>query len=670
MGRILSTQLMKLKNPNLSWQESGHPYSVDFDDIYFSASDPVGESTHVFIEGNKLRQRFKSFEEKVFTVGEIGFGSGLNFLLTRKVWLELSHRGSRLHYLAFENHPLSHKQLLQFSKLWPELSNEYESLAEQFPAECSGCHRLFLGDSVILDLHFGDATYRMANLDHRAGINAWYLDGFKPANNQNLWHKSLINELARLSNKGTTLATYSVAGEFRRSLKSTGFRCQKLNGFGPKRHMLSAIYEPDLTLNSNYAQEPWNKLPISNPPKSSQRIAILGAGLAGSSLAYSLNRRGLSTTVFDTARTIAAGASGVPQFALRPRLFQSDSALGEYFLQSYLFAIRQLTSLAKIADLDWNNTGVLQFDDALNRNSKFELGKIENLYPYAVVQCHKELKGHGFLAASNKSILEFPQGGWICPRKLCEFLLEDSSAEIKLDTRISKIHQTDKLWILSTDSKEKLEFDIVIFANSEGITEFEQTDSIPLEITAGQVSTFSAANSNMKIDKVVCGSRSLFPTTGEGKYSHLVAASYRNSSSLEQLAEDDEENHISVNSMLETSFQLHKESQKSQVALRTNTPDRIPLVGQIPNLHSVYKEYRELGFNAKKKFSNTIQADNYFRGLYISAAHGSNGLATCGFSAEIISSLICNEQLPVSDEILDALNPVRFAIRNLKKQEN
>ncbi|GIT22406.1 MAG: hypothetical protein CM1200mP40_20880 [Gammaproteobacteria bacterium] len=97
--------------------------------------------------------------------------------------------------------------------------------------------------------------------------------------------------------------------------------------------------------------------------------------------------------------------------------------------------------------------------------------------------------------------------------------------------------------------------------------------------------------------------------------------------------------------MLETSFQLHKESQKSQVALRTNTPDRIPLVGQIPNLHSVYKEYRELSFNAKKKFSNTIQADNYFRGLYISAAHGSNGLATV-VSGEIISSLICNEQLP------------------------
>ena len=135
MGRILSTQLMKLKNPNLSWQESGHPYSVDFDDIYFSTSDPIGESTHVFIEGNKLRQRFKSFEEKVFTVGEIGFGSGLNFLLTWKVWLELSRQGSRLHYLAFENHPLSRKQLLQFSKLWPELSNEYESLAEQFPVE-------------------------------------------------------------------------------------------------------------------------------------------------------------------------------------------------------------------------------------------------------------------------------------------------------------------------------------------------------------------------------------------------------------------------------------------------------------------------------------------------------------------------------------------------------
>ena len=661
---------MKLKNPNLSWQESGHPYSVDFDDIYFSASDPIGESTYVFIEGNQLRQRFKSFEGKVFTVGEIGFGSGLNFLLSRKLWLELSNRGNRLHYLAFESHPLSHKQLLQFSKLWPELSNEYESLAEQFPAECSGCHRLFLGDSVILDLHFGDATQRMTNLDHRSGVNAWYLDGFKPVNNQDLWHTPLLNELTRLSNKGTTLATYSVAGEFRRSLESTGFRCNKLPGFGKKRHMLSAIYKPDLNLNPNGTQEPWNKLPLSISSDSQPKIAILGAGLAGSSLAYSLNRRGLSTTVFDSAKKIAAGASGIPQFALRPRLFQSDSALAEYCLQSYLFAIRQFTSFAKTAGLNWNNTGVLQFDDALNRKSKFKLAKIKNLYPYAVVQFHKELEGHGFLATNGNPVLEFSQGGWICPRKFCEFLLEDSKAKLELNTRISKIHQTDKLWVLSTNSQEQFAFDIVIFANSEGITEFEQTGSLPLEITAGQVSIFSAANSNMKIDKVVCGSRSLFPTMVEGKSSHLVAASYRNSSSVEQLAADDEENYISVNSMLETSFQLHKESQKSQVALRTNTPDKIPLVGQVPNLHSVCKEYKELSFNAKKKFSNTIQVDNYFRGLYISAAHGSNGLATCGLSAEVISSLICNEQLPVSNRILDALNPIRFAIRNLKKQEN
>jgi len=660
---------MKLKNPNLSWQESGHPYSVDFDDVYFSASDPVGESTHVFIEGNQLRQRFKSFEEKIFTVGEIGFGSGLNFLLTWKLWLEFAKRNSRLHYLAFENQPLSHKQLLQISKLWPELSNEYESLAKQFPAECRGCHRLFFGDSVILDLHFGDATQRMADLDHRARINAWYVDGFKPRNNQDLWHKPLLNELARLSNKGTTLASYSVAGQFRRDLESSGFHCNKLIGFGSKRHMLSAIYESDQTLNWNDTQEPWNKLPLSKPPKSSQRIAILGAGLAGSSLAYSLNRRGLSTTVFDTARTIAAGASGIPQLALRPRLFQSDSALAEYYLQSYLFAVRQLTSFTKTAGLVWHNTGVLQFNNALNRKSEFELNKIKELYPYHVVRYHKEFKEYEFLVANNKPIIEFPQGGWVYSHKLCELLLEDSKTEIKLGTHINKVHKADKLWILSTNTQEQFAFDIVIFANSEGISELGQTDSLPLEITSGQVSTFSANNSNMRVDKVICGSRSLFPSFEEGARSHLVAASYRNSTSLEQLVEDDEENYVSVNSLLETGFQLLKKSQKSQVALRTNTPDKIPLVGQIPNPHNVCKEYRELSFNAKKKFSNTIQADNYFQGLYISAAHGSNGLATCGFSAEIISSLICNEQLPVSNEILDALNPIRFVIRNLKKQE-
>ncbi|NKB31907.1 MAG: bifunctional tRNA (5-methylaminomethyl-2-thiouridine)(34)-methyltransferase MnmD/FAD-dependent 5-carboxymethylaminomethyl-2-thiouridine(34) oxidoreductase MnmC [Pseudomonadales bacterium] len=662
---------MKLSHPRLSWLDSGHPYSEDYADIYFSADDPMAESQHVFLNGTHLRERLKVHKEKVFTVGEIGFGSGLNFLQTWKLWRELNSNNTTLHYIAFEKHLLHKDDLQHIFKLWPDLSESSERLLAQFPVASSGCHRLILENGLILDLHFGEALDRLSKLDKRSGINSWFLDGFAPKNNVDLWQPALLTEIARLSNIGTTLASYSVAGDFRRGLESLGFMTEKLEGFGSKRHMLSAVFKTPIPTHKNPendSQQAWNRLPGSELQNNNPSIAIIGAGLAGCSLAYSLSLRGLKSTLIESGSTIAAGASAIPQFALRPRLFQTHSALAEFYLQSYLFSIRQLNELSQRLELQWHSCGVLQLQEALNKKSALNFDRIEELYSSSIVECIEAAPVHPLLDRRIDSALYFPDGGWINPEHLCTICLEASGAKVRVNTEIVTLKRRDEKWIVQEKNGEDNQFDYVLLANSDGISNFEQTQNLPLEISAGQVSVFASAGSIMNIDKVICGDRSLFPAAETNPGGHLIAASYRRNSDLQLLKQDDEQNVNAVQELLNEEHQLSKELLSSQVALRTNTVDKSPLVGQLPNLPVIRERYAELSSNAKMTFDPDNTYGNYFPGLYISAAHGSNGLATSLLSAEIVASLLCNEQLPVTAEILDELNPVRFAIRDLKRQ--
>ena len=173
-------------------------------------------------------------------------------------------------------------------------------------------------------------------------------------------------------------------------------------------------------------------------------------------------------------------------------------------------------------------------------------------------------------------------------------------------------------------------------------------------------------------DSIITGERTLFPSTDHELVSHLVAASYRNFDGLtpnDSFSDfDNEENFKAIQKSLTNKSLLHNDILQSQAAIRSSTPDRVPLVGAVPNINIIKNRYGCLKRNANRKFDNLYTDQNYWPGLYISAAHGSNGLATCGYSAEILASLICGEQLPIGQETLDALNPIRFAIRDLKKQ--
>lgn len=223
----------------LEWRD-GLPYSTAFDDIYFSSEDGLLETEYVFIQGNVLNNRWQSLADSSFSITETGFGTGLNFLCACKTWLEHAPENAVLHFSSAEKYPLSpadmHKALQQWHSLEAianELLAQYETLLN------TGMVILFNG-RIRLQVLFGDATVCLSKLDTKT--DAWFLDGFAPSKNPEMWQQALFEQMARLSHSETTFATFTSAGMVRRGLTAAGFKVNKQPGFGKKREMINGYF--------------------------------------------------------------------------------------------------------------------------------------------------------------------------------------------------------------------------------------------------------------------------------------------------------------------------------------------------------------------------------------------------------------------------------------------
>ena len=225
----------------MEWTASGAPRSLEFGDIYRDAADPLGESRHVFLDANRIARRLADRRED-FVVAEAGFGSGINFLLTVEAWLDAG-RPCRLHYLGFENRPLRREDLRRSLARFPELAEPANWLLAQYPPPASGCHRLHLHDRLQLDLFAGDTGEQISALGEglRGRVQAWYLDGFSPGVNPEMWSAKLFSLMAQCCAPQATISTYSAAGAVRRGLVDSGFAMKRVKGFAGKRHMLRGV---------------------------------------------------------------------------------------------------------------------------------------------------------------------------------------------------------------------------------------------------------------------------------------------------------------------------------------------------------------------------------------------------------------------------------------------
>ena len=330
--------------PALDWSRPGTPAASDFGDIYFSTDGGLEETRTVFLKGCGLPEAWA--KHPVFTIAELGFGSGLNFLATWQMWQATAKSGQSLHFVSIEKYPFDRAQLTQALSAWPELAMFSEQLIAQWPGRVKGFHRLHFG-SVSLTLIHEDVAHALDSVSGLAA-NAWFLDGFSPSRNADMWSDAVLEKVGECSAPNAQLATFSVAGSVRTALKNAGFEVWKTEGFGRKRHRLEARYKGQ----------------SKTLPSPMEKALIVGAGIAGRSLAQALTRRHIAFDIIDSRDHPAA--SGNPAALVKPRFDLQDRPESRFFLSAYLYALRYYEAEATL------ETGVTQIPKTPEQAKRYQ----------------------------------------------------------------------------------------------------------------------------------------------------------------------------------------------------------------------------------------------------------------------------------------------------------
>lgn len=309
------------------------PYSTQFNDIYFDSRDGKAETDYVFLEGNKLPQRFEALTEGRFTIVETGFGTGLNFLRTCKLWRETqSESKAQLNFISIEQYPIAPDDLQKMYLALGVESEFTEALLAQYPPAMPGVYIIELPHRIRLTLILNpiDKALKEFAAGSEFKVDAWFLDGFAPSKNPEMWSKGLLHFMAlhgvNNAKRQTTFATFTAASAVRKQLRHYGFEVAKQKGFGFKREMLvgsfqeKTISSPHPTLADSYF--------ISNNQKQTQ-VAVIGAGLAGCAVAHSLHQRGIEVHLFEKGDSLASGASKMPALLATPNISLDHNAFSQ-----------------------------------------------------------------------------------------------------------------------------------------------------------------------------------------------------------------------------------------------------------------------------------------------------------------------------------------------------
>lgn len=223
---------------DLIWK-GATPVSTQFDDVYFSAEDGLAESTYVFLEGNNLPERLQN-QQTPLTIYELGFGTGLNFLVLFQLWNK-SDRKNAINFVSVEKYPLGFADMEKSLRVWQGVEAEVDAFLEKYPRNTlqEGWYHIEIVEGLTLSLFIGEGLdmLKTAKAEGLKPADAWFLDGFAPSKNPDMWTPEVFENMAKLSMAGTTFATFTAAGFVRRGLQDVGFEVRKVKGFGRKRDM-------------------------------------------------------------------------------------------------------------------------------------------------------------------------------------------------------------------------------------------------------------------------------------------------------------------------------------------------------------------------------------------------------------------------------------------------
>ena len=616
--------------------EDGVPRSPRFGDRYYSRSGGLEEARHVFLEGNRLSARWQADEStrrRSFTVGELGFGSGLNFLATWQLWRQTvaADRHMRLNYLAIERYPLRCSDLQRVHAAWPELAELSTALLACWPAAVLGTQRLLLADGTVQLTLIGDeVSPALARLDAATMVDAWLLDGFSPPRNPQMWSAAVCEAMAAHSPIGGTVASYSVARLVRENLQRSGFTNARRPGYGPKRHSLcghlsrSARAGPALV---HAGQRP-------------RKALVLGAGLAGCHVAAALAVRGVEVTVIEAAEDAASGASGQPRSMIFPWLAGSDTLRGRLSLAGYQFAVqhyRRLMTTGRLrAGVEIDCCGLLQLgvtpklQQRLQAVAEYHRNCSELLVAVSAAAA-AEISG----IAQRFGGLHYPDGGWLQPWAVCRALLASPGVTLRKACSVVELVSAQRGWkALDESGLVVAEAEVAVVATGSAPLP-RPLAGLPLSVLGGQSSWLENWAPTRPLRCVLSHRGYLCPADPSGR--QLFGATHQPEEEAERLpAQHDADNlRLLLRALAPPEGAAAPALSSARSGRRCQSPDGLPLVG----------------------LSRP--------GLYLSLAHGGRGVCHTPICGLLLADLICGEPLPLDRQTVAALSPQRFARQNM-----
>ncbi len=353
--------LTQCEPPQLDWSRTDTPAATGFDDIYFSVDGGAEESRAVFLAGCNLPHDWTAYPN--YTIGELGFGTGLNFLSCWALW-EAHPEGQHLDFISIEKYPFSKTELTKALSHFPELAALSKQLIELWPDRVCGFHRIELTDRLTLTLIHDDILPALDSLN--CTMDAWFLDGFSPSKNPEMWSATVMQSLAKLSRTGTKLATFTVAGHVRNALIQAGFSVEKKSGFGRKRHRLEAQFIGKSVIDESVIRKPILGKSVIEKGIPKNPI-IIGGGIAGASICRAFIREKITPILIEASETLETAASGNRIALVKPRLDLQDRPESRFFLASYLYALRAYQNTAHVL-----HTGLTHFPKSETEQTRYE----------------------------------------------------------------------------------------------------------------------------------------------------------------------------------------------------------------------------------------------------------------------------------------------------------
>lgn len=596
----------------MDWK-NGQPYSERFGDVYFSADSGLEETHHVFLQGNRLAERFASMQPgESFCIGETGFGTGLNFLCAWQSFEQSAPAGASLDFFSVEKFPLADGELITALALWPELSEMAELLLARWRRRMPGWNRWNFG-RVRLTLALDDVARALPELPPDS-VDAWFLDGFAPSKNPEMWAGPVLTSIAQASRPGATLATYTSAGWVRRGLQQVGFEVARVPGYGSKREMVVG------------------RLPgTSSAKRAPQSALVIGGGLAGCAAAHALARRGIAVTLLERAPQLADAASGNPRGILHARFGAGMNALHRFVLASYGHVLGLLDELLPDDGVLHGECGLLQL--ACNEAEARRITKLAQLeWPEHLLQFVDATQASQLAGVEmNYGGIWFPAGGWVVPPQYCARLAEHPLITLHLGKQVTALERTAGGW-RANGADFAFEGEQVVVCSSYQARTLSQFADFPLQPVRGQISELPATDASAKLQAVVCAEGYCAPavdgvhvigaTTGfDDDAVDLRAAEHADN--LAQLAAQMPVLRAAIGDV--DIANLH-----GRAGVRCSVPGATPLVGEVE------------------------------AGLYCSLAHGTRGLLTAGIAGEVVAARMCGQLPPLPQQVLAAMSPQRL----------